>query len=69
MRRAGYAYRQTFERFAQRYKMLADEIWPFGSGDAQRDTDTILRTMGVVTEQYQFGKPTGLLLSSLQLWV
>ena len=56
VRRAGYAYRQTFERFSARYKMLADETWPFGSGDAQRDTDTILRAMGVVAEQYQFGK-------------
>jgi myosin-1 len=33
VRRAGFAFRQTFEQFVKRYKMLCPQTWPSGSGD------------------------------------
>ncbi len=35
VRRAGFAFRQTFEAFAARYKMLSTQTWPSGSGDTK----------------------------------
>ena len=33
VRRAGFAFRQTFEQFVRRYKMLCPQTWPSGSGN------------------------------------
>uniref|UniRef100_A0A183HIR2 Myosin motor domain-containing protein n=1 Tax=Onchocerca flexuosa TaxID=387005 RepID=A0A183HIR2_9BILA len=42
VRRAGFAYRITYERFLQRYKMLANETWPNPSKGSSRDNTNIL---------------------------
>ena len=56
VRRAGYAYRQTFGLFAQRYKLLSGSTWPSGSGDARQDAAAILADVGVTPDAYRFGK-------------
>jgi len=56
VRRAGYAFRQSFERFAQRYKLLSGATWPSGSGDARQDATALLADVGVTPDAYRFGK-------------
>ncbi|EJD75473.1 CBR-HUM-5 protein [Loa loa] len=43
VRRAGFAYRITYERFLQRYKMLSKNTWPNPSkGSARENTNVLL---------------------------
>ncbi|XP_067825194.1 unconventional myosin-Id isoform X5 [Heptranchias perlo] len=39
VRRAGFAYRQTYERFLQRYKMISEFTWP--NHDMQSDQEAV----------------------------
>lgn len=59
IRRAGFAYRQTFEKFVERFYLLSsktgyagDYIW---TGDAQSATRQILRDTHIPPEEYQMG--------------
>uniref|UniRef100_A0A7S3PQ95 Myosin motor domain-containing protein n=1 Tax=Aplanochytrium stocchinoi TaxID=215587 RepID=A0A7S3PQ95_9STRA len=56
VRRAGFAYRREYELFVRRYKMLSPQTWPASSGNAERDTDTILAAVGISSDGYQHGK-------------
>ncbi|XP_063808512.1 unconventional myosin-Ia isoform X2 [Pseudophryne corroboree] len=42
VRRAGYAYRQVYKSFLERYKMLSKKTWPHWKGDAQAGVETLL---------------------------
>ena len=55
VRRAGYAVRQKYEEFFSRYRLLSDEVWPFGTGDVISDCETILNSINV-TSGYEKGK-------------
>lgn len=59
IRRAGFAYRQTFEKFTERFYLLSgktsyagDFIW---KGDNKTATLEILRDTGIPQEEYQMG--------------
>ncbi|KAJ8104152.1 P-loop containing nucleoside triphosphate hydrolase protein [Lipomyces tetrasporus] len=59
IRRAGFAYRQTFEKFAERFYLLSpktsyagDYIW---QGDAQSAVLQILKDTSIPQEEYQMG--------------
>lgn len=59
IRRAGFAYRQTFEKFTERFYLLSgqtsyagDYIW---KGDHQTATRAILSDAGIPTSEYQMG--------------
>ncbi|KAK9240642.1 P-loop containing nucleoside triphosphate hydrolase protein [Lipomyces kononenkoae] len=59
IRRAGFAYRQTFERFAERFYLLSpktsyagDYIW---HGDARSAVLQILKDTSIPQEEYQMG--------------
>ncbi|XP_041087531.1 unconventional myosin-Id isoform X2 [Polyodon spathula] len=41
VRRAGFAYRQTYERFLQRYKMISQFTWP--NHDMPTDREAVMR--------------------------
>uniref|UniRef100_A0A3B4YJX6 Myosin ID n=1 Tax=Seriola lalandi dorsalis TaxID=1841481 RepID=A0A3B4YJX6_SERLL len=43
VRRAGFAYRQTYPRFLQRYKMISEFTWP--NHDLPSDKDAVKRLM------------------------
>lgn len=49
VRKAGYAVRQTYAEFFDRYRLICDEVWPFGTGNPQADCLTILASMGVTS--------------------
>lgn len=59
IRRAGFAYRQTFEKFVERFYLLSpktsyagDYTW---SGDALSGTKQILKDTSIPAEEYQMG--------------
>jgi len=56
VRRAGFAYRQTYERFLWRYKMTAQNTWPEWKGDAKSGTQEILKTHNISQDEYRMGK-------------
>lgn len=56
VRRAGFANRQVYERFIQRYKMICPETWPTWNGDAKSGTEKILNHLKIDPEGYRFGK-------------
>jgi myosin I len=57
VRRAGYAYRQEFEKFLGRYKMITKVTWPVWKGDVKDGCREILKYLNIVeAEGFQFGK-------------
>jgi len=56
VRRAGFANRQTYERFAQRYKMLCKETWPRGLATPKDTVAQILKAHNIANTEYRFGK-------------
>lgn len=56
VRRAGYAFRQIYEQFLFRYKMLAPETWPSWHGAPKEGVRLILVAQEVPVDEYAFGK-------------
>jgi len=59
VRRAGFAYRATFERFLRRYKKLSPTTWGMWgewTGDNRQGCQELLRGINVPESQWQFGK-------------
>ena len=57
VRRAGYAFRQVYERFLYRYKMLASVTWPHWKGGVPCEgVQEILREQEISQDEYAFGK-------------
>ncbi|GAM33778.1 microfilament motor [Talaromyces pinophilus] len=59
IRRAGFAYRQTFDKFVERFYLLSkhtsyagDYTW---TGDAESGAKQILKDTGIPAEEYQMG--------------
>lgn len=56
VRRAGFANRQTFQRFFNRYKMLCKQTWPSWNGDLLSGVKKILSAHNIQSDQYRLGK-------------
>ena len=56
VRRAGYAYRQLYEIFLYRYKMLSPTTWPNFQGYPADGVQHIFDDCDVDYEEYSFGK-------------
>ncbi|GFT88674.1 unconventional myosin-Ib [Nephila pilipes] len=56
MRKHGYAYRQDYESFLQRYKMLSPHTWPTWSGLPVEGVTNLLRFSPVHNSDYCFGR-------------
>mmetsp|Transcript_28371 Transcript_28371/g.69116 ORF Transcript_28371/g.69116 Transcript_28371/m.69116 type:complete len:1017 (+) Transcript_28371:228-3278(+) len=56
VRRAGFAFRETFQRFLNRYKMLDKMTWPFWKGDLTVGVRKILQTMRTREGEFEMGK-------------
>ncbi|ORX94706.1 myosin 1 [Basidiobolus meristosporus CBS 931.73] len=72
VRRAGFAYRQTFEKFVERFYLLSGKtsyageyIW---QGDAKTGTERILRDTGIVPEEWQLGVTKAFIRHPETLW-
>ncbi|RPA88007.1 hypothetical protein BJ508DRAFT_409927 [Ascobolus immersus RN42] len=59
IRRAGFAYRQTFEKFVERFYLLSPKTSYAGeytwTGDARSGTEQILKDTSIPREEYQMG--------------
>ncbi|XP_067686913.1 unconventional myosin-Ib-like [Haliotis asinina] len=56
VRRAGYAFRQNYDAFLYRYKMLAPETWPHWEGLNSKGVETILQAQRIQSEEYAIGR-------------
>eukprot|EP01132_Coremiostelium_polycephalum_P007665 gene7665-9430_t len=56
IRRAGYAYRQTYDKFFYRYRVCCKETWPNWTGGFEAGCEAILRSMDLDPKQFSKGK-------------
>ncbi|XP_054610330.1 unconventional myosin-Ic-like [Dunckerocampus dactyliophorus] len=56
VRRAGFAYRRSFEAFLQRYKPLCPETWPNWDGRLEDGVATLVNHLGYQPEEYKLGR-------------
>ncbi|KAM6214639.1 unconventional myosin-Ia [Rhynchocyon petersi] len=56
VRRAGYAYRQVYGTFLERYRMLSRSTWPRWTGKDQEGVKKIMEELNVTSEEMAFGK-------------
>ncbi|XP_025905687.1 unconventional myosin-Ia [Nothoprocta perdicaria] len=55
VRRAGYAFRQRYGPFLERYKMLCARTWPRWEGGERAGVETLLSELPVPAEELAFG--------------
>ncbi|NWW05015.1 MYO1A protein, partial [Oreocharis arfaki] len=55
VRRAGYAFRQLYGPFLQRYKMLNPRTWPRWDGGDREGTEVLLAGLAFPAEELAFG--------------
>eukprot|EP00794_Sanderia_malayensis_P003145 gene3145-3614_t len=56
VRRAGYCYRQRYEIFLERYKMLCDKTWPNWRSDASDGVKEIVEVFKLRSPDIEYGK-------------
>ena len=58
VRRAGFAYRPSFESFAMRFRLLSPTCWPVSphAGDAKMEALTVLQENSIGKEAYEVGR-------------
>uniref|UniRef100_A0A1B6CWE6 Myosin motor domain-containing protein n=1 Tax=Clastoptera arizonana TaxID=38151 RepID=A0A1B6CWE6_9HEMI len=56
VRRAGFAYRRTFDKFLKRYAIVTKETWPHWRGSDKEGAEYILCKLGLGSSHYQIGK-------------
>ncbi|NXI74301.1 MYO1A protein, partial [Anseranas semipalmata] len=55
VRRAGYAFRQLYSPFLQRYKMLGTKTWPQWAGGDREGTEVLLAELKFPPEELAYG--------------
>eukprot|EP01090_Pellita_catalonica_P015572 TRINITY_DN4247_c0_g1_i1.p1 TRINITY_DN4247_c0_g1~~TRINITY_DN4247_c0_g1_i1.p1 ORF type:complete len:720 (-),score=136.68 TRINITY_DN4247_c0_g1_i1:60-2099(-) len=55
IRRAGYAYRQLYDKFFYRYRVVCPKTWPNWTGDFKTGAEAILQHVGLKLGDYQLG--------------
>ncbi|NXL40079.1 MYO1A protein, partial [Glaucidium brasilianum] len=55
VRRAGYAFRQQYGPFLQRYKMLSPRTWPRWAGSERQGAEVLLAELAFPAEELAFG--------------
>lgn len=56
VRRAGFAFRQPYDRFLHRYKMVCPETWPFWKSNDRDGCVKVLQSMNLGNADYKTGK-------------
>lgn len=56
VRRAGFANRQTYERFFNRYRIILPETYPIFKNTPKHGTEIIIKALGIPSEEVRFGK-------------
>lgn len=55
VRRAGFAFRQEYSKFLQRYKMLCPKTWPLWNGSAREGTKVLLDHLNITGDDCAYG--------------
>ncbi|NXX80448.1 MYO1A protein, partial [Urocolius indicus] len=55
VRRAGFAFRQLYGSFLERYKMLSPRTWPRWAGGEREGTEVLLEDLAYSPEELSFG--------------
>lgn len=56
VRRAGFAYRRTYEAFLERYKCLSAQTWPNWKGSARDGVQVLANELKYGSEDYRMGR-------------
>ncbi|XP_036106782.1 unconventional myosin-Ia isoform X2 [Molossus molossus] len=56
VRRAGYAFRQQYKSFLERYRLLSRSTWPHWSGGDREGVEKIMGELNMLSEEVTFGK-------------
>lgn len=56
VRRAGFAYRRSYEAFLARYKSLCPKTWPNYRGSAREGVQQLVNHLAFKHEEYRMGK-------------
>lgn len=56
VRRAGFAYRQFYDKFFYRYRVCSEQTWPRFDGDMKSGTAAILRVLNLGDKEFANGK-------------
>uniref|UniRef100_A0A8D1AXN6 Unconventional myosin-Ia n=1 Tax=Sus scrofa TaxID=9823 RepID=A0A8D1AXN6_PIG len=56
VRRAGYAYRQVYGSFLERYRLLSRSTWPHWNGGDREGVEKFLGELSLSSEELAFGK-------------
>lgn len=56
LRKAGYFYRQDYENFLKRYKMLSPNTWPKWNGACIEGINVLLKDLPFFSTEYAFGR-------------
>jgi len=56
VKRAGFCFRQKYDKFLERYKMLADATWPNYNGEPKDGCSKLMTAQEIVKEEFQLGK-------------
>jgi myosin-1 len=56
VRRAGYAYRQGYKPFLERYRLLSQSTWPHWHGGEREGVEKIMGELSMSSEELAFGK-------------
>jgi myosin I len=55
VRRAGYAFRGSYQRFFYRYRVCSPQTWPNWSGDERAGSELILKELVTDSSEYAYG--------------
>ncbi|KAE8626610.1 hypothetical protein XENTR_v10006681 [Xenopus tropicalis] len=55
VRRAGFAYRQLYKPFLERYKMISKKTWPQWAGEARDGVAAMMAELGIPDEEAALG--------------
>jgi len=56
VRRAGFCYRTTYERWLKRYGVVSDKTFPRFIGNARQGVEIVMADMGFSSNQFSMGK-------------
>ncbi|XP_032730409.1 unconventional myosin-Ia [Lontra canadensis] len=56
VRRAGYAYRQRYGPFLERYRLLSRSTWPRWNGEDREGVEKVIGELSLSSEELAFGK-------------
>ncbi|XP_069907560.1 unconventional myosin-Ia isoform X1 [Oryctolagus cuniculus] len=56
VRRAGYAHRQVYAHFLERYRLLSQSTWPHWNGGAREGVEKVLGELNLSPQELAYGK-------------